>query len=707
MNAAAAAADDAQSLSKETEGLREDVFRIIAGLPKPASAPPNVVGTHFTVQMNAPLPYLNTTLATAYGAQDARNPGTPLYALVCDPKMPVRGKVIKALLNVSIPNLVTLHACGLADLTGIPGRRMVLVYDRPAGKSLEALLAERTKMLPEQYVADKVVTPIGNIIQQFAELEISHGRICPQNVFMSDTGVVLGECASEPCGYSQPYAFEPPDRAQALPAGKGESTPANDTFSLGVLAAFLQLGPRLFSKGPTQEEHIIRLLRDGSYVALAANIDFSDGMTDLLRGTLPDRPAERWTWQQLKPWCKGRRYNMLPPAAPSAATRPYPIDKVEYYTPRELSHGLHKNWDAAVRGVLDGSLLRWLDLSVRRKDIGDIVRRTMQALGVEKGLRTPQQKDELTARVITILDPQAPLSLKEVRVHPSGVGALIAEGFRIGDRQLVQSCLDVIEQGLGATWADMHKRKDEEISTDIQNCLWLLDRMRMVVRMPGFGFGLERAIYDLNPDLACQSPILGDNHAHTVKDLLMALDRLAPEKARETPPFDVHIAAFLGSKLTTSRESHLSEYGSIPKLAKHKSFVTLRLLEQAHDSCGRPRLPGLSAWVTAELMQPIEEFHSRGVREQMQTGLKQLADNGYLTPIYQFINQRGFAASNLDGYREAIETYFKMSKEIATLRDKRIQKGKASISGFAVAKYIANMALVAVAFYVFKEKLLR
>jgi hypothetical protein len=253
----------------------------------------------------------------------------------------------------------------------------------------------------------------------------------------------------------------------------------------------------------------------------------------------------------------------------------------------------------------------------------------------------------------------------------------------------------------------MYRKRDLEPPGDQTDVLWQLDRMRVVMRILGFGFGFERALYDLNLFLSCQSPLIGETNAVTVKELLIALETVAADKARTGPPFDNHIAAFIGSKLNISRESYLSEYNHIPKLSRHKAFVALRMLEQAQEACGAPRLPALSTWISTELLAAIEEFHSKTVRQQLQMVVKQLAAEGLLKPISSYINQRFFASSNVDGYRDAIQRYFAMSEEIATLRNKAIQKRRAAISGYAVAKSIAHICLALVAFILLKEHVLR
>ncbi len=704
--AANTALDAARPTTKEYEEMHEELLRVLAGIPKDSDGNvPNRVAGYYNIRTDQPLPELDTALARAFAAQDERDPNRSLYALVCSHKMPVRGHIIKALTGASIPNYVTLHAHGMAQLSGTPGRRVVLIYDRPKGKSLNSILAEKGS-LSEQFIAEHVVAPLAGIIQHFAELHISHGRINPDNIFFSEV-LTLGECAAEPCGYSQPYRFEPPERAQAVPSGKGESTAVNDVFSLGVLAAYLRLGPRLFEKAPTQEQHITRLLRDGCYVAFTGNIEFSEQMVDLLRGTLLDNPKERWTWQQLKPWAKGRRYNMLAPSLAAIATRPFQVDNDEYYNLRGVSHALYNSWDLAARVLQAGTLIRWLDMSARRKEIADILRRAHLSLGGASTARTTHQNNELTARILTILDPQAPLSMKEVRAHPTGIGPVMAEGYRTAAPHYVQHCIEMIDQGTPTVWADMYRRREEEPPGDVTNALWLLDRMRVILRIPGLGFGVERMLYDLNPDLPCQSPLLEGYAASNLKDLLLSLNQVAYEKARDEPPFDRHIAGFIAAKLSLGRESQLSEYQSVSRFARHKSFIMLRMLEQAHDACGKPRVPALTAWIGIDLLIAVELFHSKSARRQLRTGIRQLAESGVVSLLSSFVNQKAFADTEINGFRDAVEGYCRMTLEITALRDRRQQRRAASIAGYAVAKYIAHMGLIVVCFIVLKEYALR
>lgn len=696
---AKAEAQDAYG-QKEAEKNRAEILKALADTKAAANTQtPDTVGAHYKIQMNSPLPEFDTQLAKAYTAQDTRDPTRILYALVCSHRMPPRGKVIKSLLGVNIPHLAPLAAQGVVPLTGVSGNRMVLVYEKPRGRSLAAIMAERgNKPFPETFITEHIIAPIASVVQYLSELRLCHGRINPNNIFFGES-VTLGECASEPCGYSQSYLYEPPPRAQAHIAGKGEGSAAQDYFALGVLAAYLRIGPRIFEGSGDIRQHIFRLLHDGSYQGYVRNIEFSDGLTDLLRGTLNDSATERWTWQQIKSWAAGRRFNMLPPAPPPSASRPFQFDKEPLKNLRDLSHALFLHWDQASVLLRDGTLARWVDLSARRKDIAETLRKAVNSLGGNIA-RSSHHNDELVARAVTILDPDAPLSMKEVRAHVDGIGCMLAESIRTGTQQHTQYVTEIIEQGTASVWADMHRKREQELPGDLSNALWTLDRIRITLRMPGMGFGLERCLYDLNPDLPCQSPLIGDHYAGTLRELLTALELVAPEKARHGPPIDRHIAGFIASKLNISREFWLSNTNHMKDMAKLPSVLALQLLMQAQEAAGKIKLPALSLWISAELLSIVEQFKSRTIRDQAFRGLRQMSGYGLLRPVYEFLNNNMFVEHDRNGFEEAQQRYQRCTQEMAMLRSRQIMGRRAALVGYSIAKYIAHGVLMVMALMV-------
>lgn len=680
--------------STEHESLRADLLKQIAQHQHPASTRHDLVAGQFLVRVSSPLPELNTALARAYEAVDEKDSTRSIYALVCDPHMPVRGKHFKLLLGTSLRHCVSLLAAAPSELTSL-GRRFVLIYERPRGKPLSVLLRERGKHFPESFIAEKVIGPLADALHQLSELGIAHGRINPNNVFFGET-LTLGEFLSEPCGYSQPYHYEPPDRAQADPAGKGEGTPALDIYAVGALAAYLRIGSALFAKSPTADQHVLRLLREGPYQAFSQNIDYSEGMTDLLRGTLNDSVHERWTWDQLRHWSRGRRFNMLPPSPPPPSSRSFHIGQYVLNHARDVAQGLFMHWDITGKMLIDNSLLRWIELSAGKKDVAEILRRALQSTAGAMAVRNPEQMNDIIARCLTLLDSNAPISLPSVRVHVEGVGTLLAEALRTGNTEKKDALIEIIEQSMATYWMDQQKRRDEYLSPELSDALWKLDRMRIVLKNKGYGFGIERCLYDLNPDLGCQSPLLDGEYAGTLRELLLALDRVAAKKARTEMPVDRHIAAYISSKLNILRESEAMELHRIPKISKHKALMALKLYEQAGNSVGKAALPCLAGWLGVSLLEALEQFRSHTLKRDLMQGIRELVPSGSIHALYALVCQKAFAEADVNGYREAVYAYHKMAEEIFSYKDRHTLKKRATQTGNAIARQIAGVALVGV-----------
>lgn len=702
MSAAAAKSSrdhDKHAHSEEYEELHAALLKDLGSVKSQSSnVTPDKLGQYF-IRANEPLPQFDTTLAKAFLAVDEKDPSRQLFAMICSPKMPLRGRVIKAMQGQVIPHMVPMLSSGLVQLSTTQGRRFVIIYEQPQGKSLAVLFAERQqKSFPEQFLMDKIIGPLSTALNMLDGLGLSHGRLNPANVFFGET-VTLGEFASEPCGYSQPYFYEPSSRAQASLAGKGEGTVAQDYYALGMMAAYLRLGDRLFEASGTLDKHLIRLLADSPYQGISKGIDFSDGMNDLLRGTLNDSVTERWSHEQIKPWSHGRRFNMLPPATEPAASRPYFIEQQTFNNVRDLAQGLYMNWDLTIRLLHEGTAIRWVDLSARRKDLAELLRKTVASAGTVSWKPIPQN-DEMVARALVILDPQAPLSMRETRMHIDGIGPMMAEAFRSQNPTQIDQVTTIMEHGLPTIWSEMLKKNEQEVPKDLVNALWILDRLRLTLRRNTMGFGVERCLYDLNPDLSCQSPMVGDNHVHNVKELLNALDRTAPQRGPSQPPIDRHVAAFICSRLNITREVWLTDSNHSGKLAKSDSFIALKLFERAYESGGKPSVPGLTMWVALSLLDSLEDLHSRTIKKRMFTGMKQLAESGNCRALFEFVNQKAFIDADATGFKEAINSYRMMRQEIFILSNKVLTRQSAALRGNSFAKQIAYIGLLAVGLFV-------
>ncbi len=684
-------AEPATARKSDTPPSEELKGELLAALkdykPAPANERQDVLEGRYIVHPNQPLPAFDTQTAKAYHVTDEHIADRALYALICPPQMPARLKLIKQFKNGSHPNLITLAAGGIIDFSPSGEQRYALVYETPKGRTLSEIVAEQNgKILPEIFIVEHILGPLADVIGYFESIGMAHGRINPDNLFYGDS-LTVGECISEPCGYSQDFHFEPVERMQALPAGKGECSVADDIYALGILAAWLRIGAGILAE-PNRLLHLKRLLRDGTHYALVGNRELSDTIKDLLRGTLNDNTLERWTSTQLKAWLGGKRYNLLAPAISAAGSRPFVFEGAEHHNLRSLSQGIHQHWDKAPAPLRDGTLARWAELSARRKDTAEALNRTVKTLGA----RSEKQNNELVSRALAIIDPHAPMRLKELSVHIGGVGPQLAETMSTRNEPAFQRLNEMIDLGIASVWGEMQRKLYEDaLPPDMSTSLWNLERARAQLRTPAYGFGIERALYELNPDLPCQSPLLAGHYVTTLPQLVTALDRVAAKAARGDEPIDRHIAAFICARLGISQEMTAKEFKAIPSLLRHKGLIALRLLHAAQQKAGHPKLPGLSLWAAASIAPVIDHLHSKSLKTQLAKGLKHIAPEGYLKPVADLVFHPEYLAADAQGFANAAHIYAGLNAQINDLKHPRKRAANAKEVGQGLSRVIAYL----------------
>lgn len=670
--------------------------------PDPFFSRRDVVDNRYVVQLNRPLPDLDTQQNKAFEVKDEQEPDRQLYALICARHLPQRITVMAQMRNIINPHFVSPVAASLVELSTTGEQYFAIIFPRPAGRRLSALLAERKLPIhSEAFLRINIFSPLASILQQLEEMELGHGRINLDNMFFDNNHLVLGECVSEPAGYSQPWYYEPLERMYCEPAGKGDSDVATDYFALGILMLLLQPGKRFFvSLTPMELGEMIA--RKGTFNSLTDDEALPEGILDFLRGTLHDAKRDRWTSMQLKSWVAGKKFSVIMPTLPIEASRPYDFLDNGYLNRRALAHAFLGNWEKAIPRMRDGSVIRWVELSIGQKEIGAALARVLKACGGEKISSAAKLNDELVARSLNLLDPHGPMRLKGMSLHVEGIGCLLSEILHSNSQERLLSIIEVFEFDLANAWADVLKRHlDILLPTNLSNMLWKLDRLRVVMRSVGLGFGIERCLYELNPYYPCQSPLLQGKHVTTLPQLLNALDRLAPTKARDHEPMDRHIAAFITSRLNIGKEVRIPELQANKNLVTHRSLVMLKLLEQAQQKAGYPKLPGLSAWVAAGLFSLTEHLHSKTLREQVISMVSGYASGGQLKPMLEIMRSNEYVARDKLGFELANLKYRDNTAALYTLESRRVIRTHAMQVGNRIAYYVSFCILSLMLYFLF------
>lgn len=630
----------------------------------------DLVNSRYKIEVDKPLPSLDSHFAKAYEVKDISDDGgessDSLYALILSRAYPIRLAEINKLMSENISGFTNILSAGVLPISSQKGRNYCVILQRPKGITLGQYIKEEGK-LSEHFVENQLVPALDRAIQVFQEKSVVHGRINVDNIYL-DKGahITLGEGISEPCGFSQPQIYERLGRAFCLPIAKGVGDNNTDYYALGVTTVIALTGydPSILL---SHEELLEARLDRGTYRVLVKEHEFSVRIFDLLRGTLNDKVVQIWSANHLEQWIGGRRFNLLPPANVSEAGRPLTFMDKRYQDRRQLAHALHQNWEEAKAFCKEDTIIRWVERSIQDVDLAN---RMAVAANVLTGTRTGDftRDDELLVQYILFLDPRGPLRVKDIAVNFEGVGLLLAQGFDKNIGEYINFFKNMIEHNLASLWGDLKFANqtqgsfEQEAFFAVQKCVSYLKRNEL-------GFDLERCLFELNQTLPCQSSIIQEQCPFSVVDVLLFLGKIDTLSAEI---IDKNIAAFLAAKTELPRPIRIPSLMQFPDISNHIPIQTLAMLSHAQQSTEAPPFPNLCKKIMDSLGHVVDTFQNTKIRDELTEALQKASKMGNLVNMLAAVSDTKYLVKDRVGFSRAAKKYKQNAIKILRLGNRKI-----------------------------------
>lgn len=678
------------------ERMTAEIQAFLASYVSEADKAPRDKIDDYTIDMSRPLLEFSGRSAKAYAVSHPKEDASHLYAVLCDPSLPLRTKLIQHFLHNDVSYFPRLLAFKAVPISALGERRHVLLMERPKGVSLAEVLRQRGR-LPEKFFIHRILSSIVDGLGVLEEHGVVHGSINLNTIYISDR-VMLMECWSEPAGYNQVFYCDPIEHVGVHPLGRSEFSLSADCYALSVITAitisgdvkYCTMAPEVFNA---------ELLGRGAFYLFVGKKDFSELVLDLFHATMPDDPFDRWKLGTIRAWLDGRRFNVMQPAPPKDAARPYKFAGRDYTGIKALAYGLHQNWDTAKTDLRDQRLQRWIETNGMKKELVFSIARARQITGGES-TKNDRSNNELVTRTILALFPSGPLRYRSYACEVPGLGGVLADAFRNNDSLSMQVVGDIIEIDFPTAWAE-HNR-ERELAPEISATLSKVQRGRMMMRQSNLGGGLERCLYDLNPTLPCQSPLLATYRPLSVLELLKALDGMATSKYRETLPVDRHIGAYICSRMEMLGDVRPTALSVRPILMNDADIIALELLRYAQEKNGNVPLPGLAHWLVLRLMNIVDRMYNKRLREKLRVSLLEAAQKGILSGISRLLVHEEMVKRDLEGYRRAIFLYHQHQYQIQQASHPAIIKQRSIHLGGKVALGIAYTAFACVTLIIYR-----
>ena len=194
-----------------------------------------------------------------------------------------------------------------------------------------------------------------------------------------------------------------------------------------------------------------------------------------------------------------------------------------------------------------------------------------------------------------------------------------------------------------------------------------LKRARDVMGRSSSGDGIERAIYDLNPALACQSPLVEAYYVLNAYQLLPALNRPGEDTSEAVVLIDNHIAAYIAAHFASHRDAELRDPDNqvdpcLPTLA------AVRLLARIQEKAAKVRAYPKLGMLAVKLLEPtVKRFFNRSTREKISSAMRDAGATGRLTELLTVANDQRIVESDARRFQFAVMEYRDLEKNLSQL----------------------------------------
>ena len=643
---------------------------------------------------------LDLTNAKAYAARASGDSSEVFFALVCDLEFVPRADMAGKYVSILSPGLVTLVASGVCYWPPADGERYVFVYRNTLGKPLMKSLKQGGLGWTQDKAMKFFIKPMVNTLLDLRDADLVHGNINPMNIFTvtgDDERLILGDCLASPPSFNQPRVFEPIERAQANTIAKGTGTVHDDLYAFGVCLTML-LRQRDPLAGLSEEEVIRNKIELGSYAALTGKDRFTGAILELLRGLLYDDRDQRWTLDEVMAWLDGQRLSPKQSSKKIKASRPIHYCKERYYRPVLLAMDLDKNQNEAMQMIDSGALEQWVERSLEDATTKNRLEETMISLnGVN---RSPGYWDVMISRISMVLDPEAPIRFKGLRLHPEGIPYALAHTYM--QKQDIAPYIDLIGEQLVMSW--ISNQSDPRV--DVTNLISKFDSCRAFLRQKTVGYGVERCLYFLSSACHCVSEKLEGYFVRNPEDLMHAFEKISRSKNRPELFIDRHIAAFLSVKDRRMIDPYLKELNADEYYKR--VLGNIKVVATIQKRSRMDKFPGIGNWI-ADIVDPVyERYHDRELRKDLQKELEKHAKKGDLVKIITILDNNDLKQQDFINFSKAMKEYRDLGEEDDELKHKMEKPelfGKETGQDVAaiVSGFLAGIVILTFAFMHFSK----
>lgn len=614
----------------------------------------------YKINFSEPLPDLNTLGGKAFNVSGKGNKNQPLYALVQHRSIPQRTALYNILTKGIINQIWGPVDQGLKQVKvgGETVERLVTIINIPQGSPLGK--GEKVVRLTEDQIRQGFLKGMVISLANLHTREIIHRGICPQNL-LSDSqdfeSITLRECITSPPAGDQLPVFEPLERCTLRPEYRGEGTPADDMFALGVTILSLYYGEL-----PKIDQSLMKMYGErvarGSYGAYTHNKKIPPSMAVILKGLLDDDPDDRWTLSDLAQWMDGSNPRHRAGTNDNLLSRPLTYEGQTYTDRRMLAVAFANDPHKAAKYLRKQSFNVWVNQylsTVSFTERIESILNVQSADGFDTGERV---NTTMVSRVCTFLDPTGPIRYRGLTIPYDGIHNAILYALdknKVKDVKNIKEILTTDLFKLLCELASPYNYSAQKSKTYYGSSIALIEGQHK-------GQGAERFVYELLPSVPCLSPHTQDYWVDNLKSMIIAIDTVLSDEQRANSIFEPHVASFLASRSSIlARIFTNHKENNIP--IGQKAAVFVEIFGTLQLELAIPKLVNLSKFFSKGMKPMIRSLKNRPNREILAKRLMELSESGDLVRLLTELNISRVKDIDAREFRRARQKFIKLDRE--------------------------------------------
>ena len=632
----------------------------------------------YEINFNAPLEKYNCNGALAYSVRDRIDSRRELFALICGKETCPRNSLLPYLKSIDHPNIMKLVEYGIITDPIQKSNTIALIYATPQGGRVLDHLGELNLNL-NPFKLKRIIFGLISAAEALKGYGIIHRSIRPDNLYFRNkelTDVVVGDCLASFPAYYQPAAFETIESLMAVPAGRGNGTEKNDIYAIG--ATFLRLLQNKEQMKDLSVAEIIRIkMKKGSFNALSADEKIPTGLISIFKGLLSDDPALRWNFIQTYNFLEGKAPYIPTHMLPEKIKRSLTINGEKCYSAKEVAYGLYLNPNDAWELIKSGKLLEWVKNGLENEDVYEKIEKTITQID-------EASSHELTVAEICIqLDPSSPVQIRDLSLFPDGAAKALY--YCIRNHISIDNFYDLFNSELIRSWYLKQ--------TDLR-CPFNISELKININRKDIGYGLERIIYEIDDDIPCFSPLLGEEYVTTAARILKALDSNYANIKGDVRPYDRNIMAFLRCKMGKKIDGIILDLNANKDSLQISAII--RLYADMQKKYGPIQLVNLGQWLCSIAKPIIENYHNLKIQKRIEKDLAKISKSGKLIEICQVLEDPEIKEKDSEMYKKIKKDILALLAErnmILTQSNKLIENARENAIKFS--SILAVMTMIA------------